>query len=494
MDCIPKAALITKKVAKRAQSDIDFICRQILRFAKMPLDEHMAYLRKHPNEAFCRLPRHDGKGHLQCGILGWNKLMALTDLVLDLDEGIARRVGRQRARDAVIDTFVKKVLHEDREDKEETAVLVLQETLATLKQSLILTEHYLPCVLFPEGAPDEFTIGPVTFSRRRKFFKDRKLVFRSSVEAEAAAHIEYVNAAVARGFPRDRAYSEVESTQHVRRLQAHAIKTYRKYPWVASVKVTDCDKDTSKNRAVRAVEMALHVVRILLGAEPTRQLRHAWSKSDALRTAHLYADAHEVIHASVGMSALGPVGINNWHEALIRCSYELDVLGYVLKPIVDPIDVRLLHQRLIDAITWFGDAATDSNISSSIVKYVSAIERLFFGQFEPGRTKTFASRVKSIFEAFDCNDDQCVYEQALAVYKTRSALVHGEHLPTEDKANEIVRLAAALSRMSILCSTQLYPMISQAFENPDAAKLEEAMKRINSEGLDWLAKASGFSK
>lgn len=494
MNCNPEHSPITKKVAQRAQSNIEFICRQLLRFAKMPFDERVAYLRNRPHETFCRIPRHDGKGHLQCGILAWNKLAALADLALDLDSGLAGRIGRERARDAVMEAFVKRLLYEACEVNEETAVLLLQDTLAALRQSLSVTEHYLPCVLFPGGTLDEFSVGPVIFSRRKKFFKDRKLVLRSSVEAEAAAHIEHVNAAVAKGFPRERAYSEVESRRLVRRLQARAIKTYRGYPWIASVKVTDCDNEVSKTRAVRAVEMALHVVRVLLGAEPTRKLRCAWSHGDALRTAHLYANANGVIEASISMTTLGPVGTSNWHEVLMRSSCELEVLGSALKPIVDPVEVRLLHQRLIDSINWFGDAATDSHAPSSIVKYVSAIERLFFGKFEPGRTRTFASRVKSVLEAFDCDDHHRVYEQALAVYKTRSALVHGEHFPTEDKVNEIVRLAAALSRMCLLCSAQLYPMMSQAFENPDPAKLEEVMKRIGNEGLDWLAEASGFSK
>lgn len=494
MNCTPEPSAITEKIAKRAERDIEFVCRQLLRFGKMPLDEHMAYLRKHPNDAFCRIPRPDGKGHLQCGALAWDKLGALTDLVLDLDRGLGRRVGRQRARDAVTDAFVKRVLQEAREVNRETAVLLLHDTLAALRQSLAVTEHYLPCVLFPDGGPDEFSVGPVTFIRRSKFFKDRKPVLKRSVEAETAAHIEHVKAAVARGFPRERAYSEVESRQLVRGLQARAIKTYRGYPWIASVKVADCDRDTSVERAARAVEMAFHVVRVLLGAEPTRKLRLAWARSDALRTAHLYADALGVIQASVGMNAQGPIGTRNWHEALMRGASELATLGSALTPIVDPVDISHLHQRLIDAINWFGDAATDSNASASIVKYVSAIERLFFGKFESGRTKIFAGRVKSILVAFGCDEDSRAYEQALAVYSTRSALVHGAHSPTDDKVHEILHLAAALSRMCLLCSAQLYPMMLRAFGNPDLAKLEEVMKRISSEGLDWLVAAAGYAR
>lgn len=46
--------------------------------------------------------------------------------------------------------------------------------------------------------------------------------------------------------------------------------------------------------------------------------------------------------------------------------------------------------------------------------------------------------------------------------------------------------------MCLLCSAQLYSMMLQAFENPDSAKLEEIMKRINDEGLNWLAEAAAL--
>ena len=374
----------------------------------------------------------------------------------------------------------------------EIATLLLQDTLTALRQSLVVTEHHLPCVLFTGGATDEFNVGPVTFTRRGKFFKDRKPWLRHSVEVKTKAHIEQVKAALITGLPSERACSEVESTQLVRLLQARAIKTYRGYPWIASVKVTDCDKETSQERGTRAVEMALHVIRVLLGVEPTRKLRLAWSQNDDLRTAHLFTDARGVIQASLGMKALGPVGMTNWHEALMQGTSELSVLGSALMPIVDPVEIQHIHQRLIDAINWFGDAAMDSNAPSSIVKYVTAIERLFFGKFESGRTRIFASRIKGILEAFGCDENRQVYDQALDVYKTRSALVHGAQSPSDEKVREMVYLAAALSRMCILCSAQFYPMMLQAFGNPDHAKLEEGIKRICSEGLEWLAEAAGY--
>lgn len=454
----------------------------------------MAYLRKHPEESFCHISRPDGRGHYQCGALAWDKLKTLTNLVLDLNPGLGQRVGSSRTMNATIDAFVQRILREKREVTPETAMLLLQDTLETSKRSLVVTEHFLPCVLFPDGGPDQFRVGPVVFTQRAKFFKDRKETFAHSIAVETTAHIEHVNAAVTRGFSRERAYSEAGSKQLVRGLHACAIKTYRGYPWIASVKVTDCDEETSEERATRAVEMALHVIRVILGAEATRKLRLAWSRSDALRTAHMRADAHGVIRVRIGTKAFGPVGTQNWYEVLMQCDHSLAFLGSALVPLVDPIQTYHLHERLIDAINWFGDAANDTAVSSSIVKYVSSIERLFFGQRHRDRKQVFANRVKGVLAAFGCEGNGQTYEHALEVYDVRSALLHGAYSPHDDAARQAVYRAEEVSRMCLLCSAQLYPMMLSAYGNPDPAQLEAVLERVTEEGIDWLAQEAGFTK
>lgn len=478
---------VSERHAKRALRDINFIGRQILRFAKMSFQEHQSYLNRHPMAAFCQIPHPNGRSQLQCGHLAWEKLGALADMAIELHQDIGRRVGRQRVVTEVTNAFARLVLQTETPCNQQTAVLVLQQALASLRQSLAVNEHYIPCVLFPEGESDELRIGPVTFTRRKKFFKDRKTALRESIEVQTAVHIEHVKAHVAKGFARDRAYSELESRQLVRRLQARAIRTYRAYPWIACVEVRDCDESTSQERAAQAVEMAIHIIRVLLGGEETREIRLAWSRSEVLRTAHLHADKNGVISASTGMRSMGPVGAKNWHAAMMRSAWELELFGSSLLSIVDPRDVSHLQNRLLDAISWFGDAATDLNKSSSIVKYVSSIERLLFGKFEKGRKKSFAARVSGVLRAFGCDDENKAHQSALDVYDRRSALVHGER----QESNRDLATAARLSRMCLLCSAQLYPMMHQAFDKPDPAKLEEVMRRIGEEGLDWLLKAAG---
>lgn len=166
-------AVTKENIAKRALKCIEFINRQLLRFAKMPPNELMAYLRKHPREAFCQIPHPKGNGNLQCGSIAWNKLGELADLALKLDTCLGRRVSSQQVRKAVTDAFVSKVLQEAREANQETAMMVLQDALAILRNKLVVREHYLPCVLFGDDAPTEFTVGPVTFTQNAMFFRDK---------------------------------------------------------------------------------------------------------------------------------------------------------------------------------------------------------------------------------------------------------------------------------------------------------------------------------
>ncbi|MBO8125036.1 hypothetical protein J7D51_30480, partial [Klebsiella pneumoniae] len=165
---------------------------------------------------------------------------------------------------------------------------------------------------------------------RSKFFDDKKSVLKHSIHVNTKTHIQCVKEAIAQGFPQERTHTKDESRQLVRKLQSRAVKAYKDYPWIACVKVSDCDEAISKERAIQATEMALHIIRILLGAKPTREIRLAWSRSGALRSAHLHADVHGVIHASLCADSLEPVGVINWHEALIRANLELDILGSAL--------------------------------------------------------------------------------------------------------------------------------------------------------------------
>lgn len=51
-------------------------------------------------------------------------------------------------------------------------MLLLKDALTILREKLVVIEHYLPCA-FPRDTPTEFSVGPVTFVRRSKFFDEK---------------------------------------------------------------------------------------------------------------------------------------------------------------------------------------------------------------------------------------------------------------------------------------------------------------------------------
>lgn len=483
-----------EEIISLAKSDVQIICWQILKFMKMPWEKQILHFQRHQHDALCSIQHPDGRGHLTCGSLAWEKFGLLANRVIEFDPELARRVSAEQLRKIVVDVFARYILKEHCEVDLSTVGQILADAASIAKQSLQTTEHYLPCVLFLNGGPDEFKIGPVTFTRRITFFKNHKQSFRRSVDKSVSAHIEHVNKAVGRGFPHERATTPEQSKHFIRGLHARAIKTYRNYPWVATVRLINCDQTVSEERAARIVEVALHVIRVFLGADHTKQLRLAWSRGDALRVAGMWADTDDLIHMSISSRSIGPVGFENWHDALTQNGgLDLQVFGSALYPLADAMASFHLHERFIDAINWFGDAATDTEASASVVKYTSAIERLLFGKFHEKHTKVFASRVTHILGAFICDDGK-THKNAVKVYKARSELLHGSSSPRGKQIREQAKIAEELARLCILCAAQLYPMMLKAYGNADPIKLEEVMDKICGEGIDWLVQEASTAK
>lgn len=479
----------SSKTISQALSAAQAICRQLIRFQKMSHSERASYFRRNPLDALCMIDHPGGRGSLICGALAYKKFARLAELVTEFQPELAHRTSRAQLKGIVIDLFVQCILKESHEVDRPTMEKLLVDAANKARQSLQITEHYLPCVLFLRGGPDEFEIGPVTFTRRAAFFRKHKQALKCNVVRSVSAHVAHVEKAIANGFPHERAVTPEQSARFIRGLHARAIKTYRNYPWIATVRLVNCDQATSEERAAKVVEVALHVIRIFLGADHTKRLRLAWSRGDALRMAGMWADADNMIHMSVSSSSIGPVGGENWYEGLTQDGGQnLRSFGSALFPLADPIKPSNLHERFIDAINWFGDAATSHELSASVVKYVSAIERLLFGKYHPRRHKEmFAIRITHVFRAFSCEDKQ-TYEKAKGIYDARSKLLHGSSSPRNLQITEQVAVAEELARLCILCAAQLYQMMLEAYNDQTPDELEGIMDKIRKSGIDWLVR------
>src|SRR5205085_2396212 len=55
----------------------------------------------------------------------------------------------------------------------------------------------------------------------------------------------------------------------------------------------------------------------------------------------------------------------------------LELLGIALEAAVDPQMERPLSDRFLDAAHWFGEAVRESSPAAKVIKYVTALERMF---------------------------------------------------------------------------------------------------------------------
>lgn len=80
---------------------------------------------------------------------------------------------------------------------------------------------------------------------------------------------------------------------------------------------------------------------------------------------------------------------------------------------------------MVDSVNWFGDACREKSMAASIVKYVTAIERLYMASADFGVKERFINRVSKILSDFELSNGDDARQDALRVYNFRSTLVHG---------------------------------------------------------------------
>ena len=87
------------KTIRGAVRDLDFICRQILRFARIPPKQLIKHMAKRRDDALCMIPHPDGRGHLICGIEATRRFDTLTERVLEYEPWLAGRLSRGKTKD-----------------------------------------------------------------------------------------------------------------------------------------------------------------------------------------------------------------------------------------------------------------------------------------------------------------------------------------------------------------------------------------------------------
>lgn len=268
--------------------------------------------------------------------------------------------------------------------------------------------HYVPCRLAPTTEPDQFNIGPVIFRPKQ--------TFQSMIEPKLVALEQHWD----------------ESCLKPSRNRTLVTNYYGAFDWIAEVRVKNCSEDISEERGRRAVKAAIDILRVVLGAEHTKQMMAGGYAQSHDRRAHLYLTEDGTPGLSFGWRSTSPVTLDNLKEILPdkNIAFLLESGGKAIEPIVDTSLDWPVSNRLVEAASWYGEAVREEFDAARIVKAMTALEHLLITDRKNMKTATVSERGAALASYPHDKSEFINWKKRLrAAYELRSDIIHGSLSP-----------------------------------------------------------------
>lgn len=268
------------------------------------------------------------------------------------------------------------------------------------------SRHFIPCQLMLQADPGSFSVGPVTFHSRETFRPLYEELVAENRAGEASA-----------GRPT---------------LADEVAGYFRNFTWVADVRVIGCDRQIGKERAFQAVGAALDFLHLLFGHHHSRKMVVGGPGLDADIRGEVEVRGGETLLAySVG-STSAVTFPDDWASWLEDPDTRvlIDAAGRAIEAVTDPSKTMPLALRFIDAAAWHGQAVRETSAAASIVKSVTALERLVTVKKGSDTTRIVTERSAAL--SFDPRGQERLAElltRLQGIYDLRSRLVHGTLSP-----------------------------------------------------------------
>lgn len=424
-----------------AVEDIEFVLGECARF-------HELFRQTTPLEFTKRLPSADSSAYLTlsngrqfiCGAQALRRLYDLATRALarsDVSGQIELESVYNELKISVPRVFLEQQLPIELVQIEQ----VLAEAIDKAKSARSDRVHFIPCRLMRVQEPKTIRIGPVTFHAHDAI-----------AERVEPLYGDYLR----RGIAERRG-------EICEMLIADAKHYYGGFGWIAEVEIFQCDPGISLERADLAVHAALNVLHALLGAECSGRMAIGGPRLPDDRRAHLHQDEQGQLEITCSSNVTSEVGFGDSFGrffARADVTFLIGAASKAIQAIVHPRIQRPVGLRLLDAFSWFGDAARESSDAARIVKATNALERLLATRERAAAasvTKTFSRRGAAISyegplgESFDA-----LCRQFRAAYEIRSALAHGSMSPFAPEVKENTASFMLLVRRALCCALGLF--------------------------------------
>ena len=464
--------------SKQNLEDVEFITERAIYFLKLLQNpvERRKHFETNRMDAFCTL-NHPERGMMICGADAHNRFYQMARRWLDSQKNEKAKTLPKDFVEALKDCYVQKFLVNEEEMNVSNAQQMLSRAYKTVKRKRQSLTHLVPCVLFSDKEPRSFQVGPVEFLHKDEF----RLRYHDKVEASRerikVRHQERVREKVADGTVREEnAMSESDSADFSNRMVDSVMDFYHDYSWIAVISVGACDNDVSQQKALRAVNGALNVLKLLFGRQHTNRIRVAYSSGLAGRSGKLTQspDGELMLSASFGSGCDHSLG-EGWLNILTEnCKYHFEQTSKALSLSMDLEGNAYLALRFMDALRWFGDAVSESDPAYQIVKYISALELLTVTGIEENRGVTDVVTTRTAM--FYSDAEKVPYEEAKRLvgklYDLRSNLLHGSISPFDSKISSFTEQAHKVAQSALLMGLNLYELIGLDREDMNEKKLK----------------------
>src|ERR1035437_10140144 len=428
------------RLHKKDYRDYEFIVAEIQRFQSLSPRQQWEHWKAHPGDAMGGIKTPSG-GTIYLTRDARTRLHQVTERGLRAMGPAAERHNAEKVYEELPRQFINLVV-EGADITEENAHRVFEGAIQNLEGLFVEQTHYVPCAVVMHRVRDMFTIGPVTFILRERFFRENEQAIREAAER----------------------WSPVMSPDILSRTQSF----YTDFMWIARITVPPCDISISRERARAGIQKALDVFKLIVGSGRAANVKMAHEIALPQRPWELTSTQGKgfAIRSSGGS-----------HDAIVNDEWYEQVTAFPEWPLFQGAlseywsqwgDLNDLLARFIDALSWHSDAISERDLSARIIKFWTAVERLLSVAAKGNLAARLAVLSADTVEGFE----SCVRKLSI-LYQRRSEIVHGSaHRSRESWYRHAAAGAEEASKTALIQFLRAVPGIRCRYRASDRKSLE----------------------
>lgn len=394
------------------QTTIAFALSEVARLSAVPRSRE-TYANMDIREVLATLPDPYGRGSLPCGSEALNRLYLLSERACQ-KSSYCGRIGPSEVFEYLKKIISERFLGEGKPVDQKHADRAVSAAIKQAALRMSTKKYFIPCHIGNKTSPTKFKIDEVEFHCLKSFFK--------KIEKEIDE------------------FNHPEKDDFKQSLLDDAIKYYQSFDWIAEISIENCSENTSRMLAERYVQLALDSIHVGLRSYNSKYIRMFGPNIFVDRGSQIIQKEDGKIDVSGYVSWKTNTLPDNWWSS-VSSNHMKDFYDLVGIAITEAIhshsSSRPLAGRLVDALSWYGEATRDNNYASQTVKYVTAMERLLITSSKEGLevSSIFRNRGAALVSFLSNEPYSDLHENFKKVYDVRSSIVHGSESPTKSFYN-----------------------------------------------------------